>query len=224
MSIKALVIDFDDTLSNRKLSAYNFYKDLILEIKNDIKDYELESILQDCMNWDLGGHYSKLFLKDNLERKYKIKLPYDDFNKYFGSKFGSYTILYDGVIETLIELKKQGYILICLTNGDYPTQNSKLETTKIKPYFDYVIISGEVGINKPDPRIYEYTCKLANIDPKETLFIGDTYSTDIVGAYRANMKPVWICSDTAKACSMDTLRISSFNDLPELLKKLQGGK
>ena len=148
MTIKALIIDFDDTLSNRKQSAYNFYKDEILKVRNDLKDYELEGILQDCMNWDLGGHYNKSFVKDNLERKYKISLEYEDFNKYFGSHFGAYTVLYDGVIDTLVDLKKQGYILICLTNGDYPTQNSKLETTKIKSYFDYVVISGEVGINK----------------------------------------------------------------------------
>ena len=59
-----------------------------------------------------------------------------------------------------------------------------------------------------------------SIDSKEALFIGDTFSTDIVGAYRANMKSVWICSDIAKACSLDVLRIPSFNDLPELLKTL----
>ncbi len=220
MSIKALIIDFDDTLSNRKLSAYNFYKDVILEERNDLKDYELEGILQDCMMWDLGGHYNKSFVKDNLERKYKISLKHDDFSQYFGSHFGAYTVLYDGVLETLVELKKQGYILVCLTNGDYQTQNSKLETTKIKSYFDHVIISGEVGVSKPDPRIYEYTCKFANIDPSESLFIGDTFSTDIVGAYRANMKAVWVCSDTMKACALDVYRIPSFNDLPDLLKKL----
>ena len=83
-----------------------------------------------------------------------------------------------------------------------------------------MVISGEVEISKPDPRIYEYTCQLANIQPEEALFIGDTYSTDIVGAYRANIRPVWVCSDLAKACTMDTLRIPSFNDLPELLKKI----
>ena len=172
------------------------------------------------MNWDLGGHFNKSFVKDNLERKYKISLKHDDFSQYFGSHFGTYTVLYDGVLETLVELKKQGYILVCLTNGDYQTQNSKLETTKIKPYFDHVIISGEVGISKPDPRIYEYTCKLANIDTSESLFIGDTFSTDIVGAYRANMKAGWVCCDAMKACTLDVLRIPSFNDLPELLKKL----
>ena len=98
--------------------------------------------------------------------------------------------------------------------------HEKLETTKIKSYFDHVIISGEVGVSKPDPRIYEYTCKFANIDPSESLFIGDTFSTDIVGAYRANMKAVWVCSDTMKACALDVYRIPSFNDLPDLLKKL----
>ena len=220
MSINALIIDFDDTLSNRKQSAYNFYKDHVLKVKSDLNDYELEGILQDCMNWDLYGHYNKSFVKENLERKYNIHLPYEDFNKYFGENFGAYTILYDGVIDTLIELKKQGYILICLTNGAYFTQNSKLEKTKIKPYFDHVIISGEVGISKPDPRIYEYVCQLANIKPEETLFIGDTYSTDIVGAYRANIKPVWVCSDPTRACSMNTLRILSFNDLIDLLETL----
>lgn len=220
MTIKALIIDFDDTLSNRKQSAYNFYKKIILEIKSDLKEYELEGILQDCMNWDLNGHYNKNFVKENLERKYNISLNCQDFNEYFGKHFGPHTLLYDGVIDTLIQLKKQGYILICLTNGNYSSQNSKLETTKIKQYFDYVVISGEIGIYKPDPRIYDYTCKLANIDPSESLFIGDTFSTDIVGAYRANMKAVWICSDNTKACDMNVLRIPSFNDLPILLKTI----
>ena len=68
MSINALIIDFDDTLSNRKQSAYNFYKDHVLKVKSDLNDYELEGILQDCMNWDLFGHYNKSFVKENLER------------------------------------------------------------------------------------------------------------------------------------------------------------
>ena len=122
MSFKALIIDFDDTLSNRKLSAYNFYKDVILEERKDLKDYELEGILQDCMNWDLGGHYNKSFVKENLERKYKISLKHEDFNKYFGNHFGAYTVLYDGVIDTLLELKKQGYATITIN-----TLSDKLE-------------------------------------------------------------------------------------------------
>ena len=53
-------------------------KQFVVDLKDSVKlDYELEGILQDCMNWDLGGHYNKSFVKDNLERKYKISLKGD---------------------------------------------------------------------------------------------------------------------------------------------------
>ena len=55
---------------------------------------------------------------------------------------------------------------------------------------DFVIDSGEEGVEKPDPRIFEIALARAGVKPEETAYIGDLYSIDVRGARRAGLRPV----------------------------------
>ena len=55
---------------------------------------------------------------------------------------------------------------------------------------DFVIDSGEEGVEKPDPRIFEIALARAGVKPEETAYIGDLYSVDVRGARRAGLRPV----------------------------------
>lgn len=58
--------------------------------------------------------------------------------------------------------------------------------------FDLVVISDEVGVRKPDPRIFEMAVDLAGSSPSKTLFLGDKPATDIEGATRAGLRGVLV--------------------------------
>jgi len=60
------------------------------------------------------------------------------------------------------------------------------------PEFDAIAISAEVGARKPHAVIFSDICSKLKVNPTEAVFIGDKWSTDIVGALRSGLTPVWI--------------------------------
>lgn len=60
------------------------------------------------------------------------------------------------------------------------------------PAFDAVVTSRDCGARKPHPSIFEHTCRELNVAPREAVFVGDCWETDVVGALRAGLRPVWI--------------------------------
>lgn len=76
-----------------------------------------------------------------------------------------------------------------VTNGS-PTQRLKLEAIEASRFFDVVLISGEVGIAKPDPRIFQLAMSRLNASPGRSVFIGDSLEHDMTGARHAGMMTV----------------------------------
>jgi putative hydrolase of the HAD superfamily len=60
------------------------------------------------------------------------------------------------------------------------------------PQFDAITISAEVGARKPHAAIFADICSRLGVSPADAIFIGDNWSTDIVGALRSDLTPVWI--------------------------------
>lgn len=78
-----------------------------------------------------------------------------------------------------------------VTNGSVKQQNDKIDVLGIRRYFDCIIISEEVGISKPDERIFRMACDELSCSPSDCYFIGDSWEIDVKGSYKAAMKPVW---------------------------------
>ena len=60
----------------------------------------------------------------------------------------------------------------------------------LRPYFDFVLDSRLVGVEKPDPRIFRIALDRVGVDPAEALYIGDLYSIDVVGPRAAGMRAI----------------------------------
>ena len=60
------------------------------------------------------------------------------------------------------------------------------------PEFDAVAVSAEIGVRKPNAQIFADVCSKLKVSAGEAVFIGDNWRTDIVGALRAGLTPVWI--------------------------------
>jgi len=65
-----------------------------------------------------------------------------------------------------------------------------LRVAKLFDFFDVIAVSSEVGINKPDPRIFETVLNELNVKPEEAVIIGNTISTDIFGGNAIGMRTV----------------------------------
>lgn len=95
--------------------------------------------------------------------------------------------LYPEVKELLMDLKKD-YLLACISNiseGDLAREDMKL--FGILHLFDSVVMSSDLGIRKPSPRIFQYALDQLKIGKKDMIFIGDTLYDDIKGAKEAGL-------------------------------------
>lgn len=65
-----------------------------------------------------------------------------------------------------------------------------LAETGLTPYLDFVLDSAEVGVEKPDPRIFRMALDEARVAPAEAVYIGDLYSVDVLGARSAGLEAI----------------------------------
>ena len=81
-------------------------------------------------------------------------------------------------------------------------------------YIDEYVFSYDVGVRKPDIRIFEYACNKMAVEPKNCLMIGDRIDKDVMGAKQIGMKTIWYNSENLESdgCESD-LEISDFGDL-----------
>lgn len=91
---------------------------------------------------------------------------------------------YEGVREALLEAKKQGYLLAALS--DFPIGN-KIDVLGLSDLFDYVASTEDSGYLKPNRVPFAVMMERLGVRPEETLYCGDSYRKDIMGARNAGM-------------------------------------
>jgi len=82
--------------------------------------------------------------------------------------------------------------LALVTNGPPDIQRLKIDQAGIGSRLAAVLISGEVGIGKPDPTIFLRALELLEVAPEHAVMVGDSWERDITGALSAGMRAVWI--------------------------------
>lgn len=98
--------------------------------------------------------------------------------------------LFDEVPEVMEELRGE-FRLGMLTNGPSDLQRSKIKVLGIEPWFDDIVVSGEHGMAKPDPGIFEVALSRLNADPEDTIYIGNSPQYDVLGANNAGIPVIW---------------------------------
>jgi len=96
-----------------------------------------------------------------------------------------------GVVETLRELRRRGYLvgLITVCSEDIEVLWPETAFTGL---FDAEIFSSRIGLSKPDPRIYLACCDALGVEPQEAVFVGDGANDELAGARRVGMEAVLI--------------------------------
>ena len=98
-------------------------------------------------------------------------------------------VVHPGTVEALAGLRAGGLTLGCVSNSDGSVAEL-LQRVGLAPQLQFVVDSGVVGIEKPDPGIFRVALDLARVEPAEALHVGDLFPVDVVGARRAGIEPV----------------------------------
>lgn len=99
--------------------------------------------------------------------------------------------LLDAVEDTLNQLSQHCEMAI-ITNGLSRVQKPRFANSSIHRHFGALVISEDLGVAKPDAKIFAHTCELMNwTNPAEVLMVGDNYRCDVQGAKNFGMKSCW---------------------------------
>ena len=104
-----------------------------------------------------------------------------------------------GAIETLHHLRALGIRLALLTNGDGAAQWRKIDRFALAPLFDCILVEGEVGVGKPDERIYRRALEQLGVVPADTWMVGDNLEWDVLGPQRLGIRGIWLDTGTPQA-------------------------
>lgn len=124
--------------------------------------------------------------------------------------------LFDDVLPTLKILKKRKLTLGLLTNLDRDMKPICHELG-LEPYINFVVTSGEVGFDKPEPPIFLAALQKAGVNASETVHVGDQYKLDVVGARGVGINPILIDRYDLYPEVSDCPRIRSLTELAEYL-------
>jgi putative hydrolase of the HAD superfamily len=106
-----------------------------------------------------------------------------------------------GTAESLSRLRAAGLRLGIVSNSDGRVEQA-LTAAGLRDYFDVVVDSGVVGMEKPDPAIFRAALDALGVAPEEALYVGDLYEVDIVGARAAGMDAVLLAerAEPGRSC------------------------
>lgn len=106
-----------------------------------------------------------------------------------------YIKLYDGALDLLRSLKAKGKKVYLLTNAQRAFTMPELIMLDLVKEFDNIVISSDEFTCKPDKAFYNIILDRYNLDPKESIMIGNDYITDIKGSYEAGLDSLYIHSN-----------------------------
>jgi len=147
------------------------------------------------------------------------------------STFSEYCYLIPGT-DTMLDSVRGEYRLGLLSNFTHaPAARKIIDRTGLTPFFDVVLISGEIGYRKPYPLVFDRLVEALKVERSLILFVGDDLEADVTGAARAGLQPVWMTyvmdhgispapgldSPSGQMPDSQVARISTWKDLLALL-------
>jgi 2-haloacid dehalogenase len=131
------------------------------------------------------GRFEILFGELDIERSsHEAKSIYENFLSQ-----GHYFI--PGAEQLLEELQGDYRLFIC-SNGNAVVQEGRLNSSGIKPYFEDIFISEDIGFDKPSTEYFRRCFeKIHDFDRARAIIIGDSLSSDIQGGINAGIKTCW---------------------------------
>ena len=99
---------------------------------------------------------------------------------------------YPGASNTLRSLKQDRVRLAMITNGLASEQRAKLNHAEIGHFFESILIEGEFGLGKPDPRVFRHTLEQLEVEPSNAWMVGDNLVNDVGGAQAVGIYGIWV--------------------------------
>ncbi len=190
---RAVIFDFDNTLADRQIAFHAFLQDWLRKHFPQMPQTELLAYCDRLLD---VGHYGFVPFSAVFDAA-KEMLPWEnpptleEMFAYLKIAYPLHTTVFDDAVKTITQLRRRGYIVGILTNGNVRVQTAKLDMSGLRPLVDYMLIGGEEDIQKPEPELFYRVAKRLGVHPADCVFVGDNPKNDIEGALNAGMRAVF---------------------------------
>ncbi|HEY5510880.1 MAG TPA: YjjG family noncanonical pyrimidine nucleotidase [Prolixibacteraceae bacterium] len=229
-----LFFDLDNTLWDFNANSYDALYDAMkkMDILSQIGDYDKYFSVYQDVNERLWALYRDNKMTKNVLKGLRFEeslelngtpMPGigDALNEAYLTEMPKQLRLVPGAIRVLDYLHHK-YRMAIITNGFREVQVEKLDQSGLRKYFDKIIISEEVGAQKPHRMIFEHAVKSMNAPKKKSLMIGDSWEADIVGAKLFGMDQVYYCPQSSKLhLSEETAEVGSSKTATLVIQHLE---
>lgn len=233
----AILIDIDNTLypyEPAHLAAYRSVREKINKSLS-LKSSEFDNIYREArknVKLQLGetasSHSRLLYFQKMFEYMGLGSQPFLSLEceQNYWREFLKHTILFDNVINFLQDLRLADVQVAIVTNLNSQIQYRKLIYWNIENFFEFIITSEEVGVDKPSPKIFKFAIDKLSLEGKQIWMIGDDISNDMIGAKKSiGATTLYKTNETTLMMSKFDKNIdlvfNSFESLRKLLANLQ---
>lgn len=192
--MNAILFDLDNTLMDRDWTFREFAKQLVCE-RLSVKDQEeIDRIVAYMIESDADGYRPKEgFFRELIDTlPWSVKPDINELKAYYDQNYMSHARVMEHAIEALQACRSLGLKLGIITNGFSHLQHGKIDCLELRGYFDAIVVSGDIGIKKPDERIYRVALDKLGVQAEETVIVGDHPRNDIWGASRVGIRGIWL--------------------------------
>jgi 2-haloacid dehalogenase len=229
MKYEIIIFDADETLFDFKKSERDAFKNTMLEF-----DIEYDESHHLKIYHGINAAIWKEFEEGRItQEKLKVErfkrlsdslnMTFDEvqFAKSYMKHLANASFLFDDSIDLVKSLNKN-YRLTIVTNGLKDVQDNRIRKSVIAKYFEDIVVSEEVAVSKPDPKIFEHTLNNINhIDKSKVLIVGDSLTSDVQGGINFGVDTCWYNPHKIenKTGIQPTYEISNLMELEDILEK-----
>jgi len=224
--IRAVTFDFGGTLATGKLDAET-YREELLNYLHSLGYGISETSLREA----ISGMLAKLerVQAKNLELKFeevyagvlsKLGVPpreefLDHVYQLYSENFHSEIV--PGAERTLEALHPK-YKLAVISNATSDLCRRILRENGLDKLFEVIVVSRDLGIRKPDPRIFHYALEKLQVKPNEAVHVGDSLEEDVLGARRTGLRAIWIKGESKEDVEEADRVIHAITELPRIIE------
>jgi putative hydrolase of the HAD superfamily len=192
--LKAVLFDVDDTLFDRntaQLVCFNRMLEQFISLFRGLDRDTLWKAWQEADRIGVTEFNAGSFDRASRSRHFLrlISLPQDsssDLTEFYLQEYPTIFAPLPGSLELIHDLA--GQCLIGVISNSYPdVQYGKIKTLGLTGLLSCIVLSEEIGVRKPDPGIFKHAAQGLGIPPSHCLYVGDSLSSDILGAQNAGL-------------------------------------
>lgn len=190
--LQAILFDLSETLLDRAKSLDQYMRQHYKRYEKQWGHVGVEDFCRRFTELDCRGYAPKLEVYRELLEEFNVKgLTPEDMSKDYRTEFQKHAQAFPMMKETLLELRKRGYLIGIITNGVAEFQKRNMEALGLTELVDVTVISETEGLKKPARAIFLRASERLGVAPEQCLYIGDHPRNDVGGARAAGMMTGW---------------------------------